>query len=52
MIHSEKIYKNISDFHKTIWIEVYYHEKVCVTLANQKNWRPKFEKQIKISALV
>jgi len=52
MIHSEKVYKNISDFHKTIWIEVYYHEKICETLANQKNWRPKIEKQIKISALV
>ena len=52
MIHSEKAYQNVGEFHKKTWIQVYYHEKVCDTMSNQDNWRPEIEKQIKISELV
>lgn len=49
MIHSEKVYKGICDFQKKIWYQVYYHEKICDTMSNQEQWRPKFEKDIKLS---
>lgn len=49
MIHSEKVYKNICDFQKTTWYQVYFHEKVCDTMSNQEKWRPNLEKEIKLS---
>lgn len=49
MIHSEKVYKNICDFQKKTWYKVYFHEKICDTMSNQEEWRPKLEKDIKFS---
>ena len=52
MIHSEKVYKKICDFQKKTWYEVYFHEKICDTMSNQEEWRPKFEKDIKLSETI
>jgi hypothetical protein len=49
MIHSEKVYSNICEFHKKLWYQVYFHEKLCDTMSSQKEWRPKIEKHIKFS---
>ncbi len=52
MIHSEKIYKNVCDFHKKTWYQVYFHQKICDTMANQEQWRPEIEKHIRISEVI
>lgn len=52
MIHSEKVYKNVCEFHKKIWYQVYFHEKICDTMSNQEQWRPEIEKHIRISAVI
>lgn len=52
MIHSEKAYKNICDFHKKTWFQVYYHEKICDTMSNQEQWRPKVEKHVRLSETI
>lgn len=49
MIHSEKIYKDVCEFHKETWYQVYFHEKICDTMANQEQWKPKLEKIVKFS---
>ncbi len=49
MIHSERVYKNICDFQKKTWYQVYFHEKICDTMSNQQHWRPNLEKEIKLS---
>lgn len=49
MIHSEKVYKHICEFEKKTWYQVYFHEKVCDTMSSQDEWRPKIEKDIKLS---
>lgn len=49
MIHSEKVYKNICEFQKKTWYQVYFHEKICDTMSSQEKWRPNIEKDIKIS---
>ena len=49
MIHSEKVYKNICEFEKKTWFQVYFHEKICDTMANQEKWRPEIEKHVKFS---
>mgnify|MGYP000046817900 CR=1 FL=1 len=49
MIHSEKAFKNICDFQKKTWFQVYFHEKICDTMASQDDWRPKVEKHVKLS---
>ena len=49
MIHSEKVYRNISAFEKNTWFQVYYHEKICDTLSRQNQWRPEEEKHVNIS---
>jgi len=49
MIHSEKVYKNVCDFQKRTWYQVYFHEKVCDTMANQEKWRGRLEKEVKLS---
>lgn len=49
MIHSEKVYENICDFQEKVWYEVYYHEKICDTMSSQEEWKPKIEKDIKLS---
>ncbi|MGB0879998.1 MAG: hypothetical protein ACPGTO_05480 [Polaribacter sp.] len=52
MVHSEKIYENICDFHKKTWYQVYFHEKICDTMSSQEEWRPKIEKHVKFSELI
>lgn len=49
MIHSEKVFANVCEFQNRTWFQVYFHEKICDTMANQKKWRPGIEKEIKIS---
>lgn len=52
MIHSEKVFKNVCDFHKKIWYQVYFQEKISDTMSSQEQWRPKIEKQVKLSELI
>ncbi len=52
MIHSELTYKNVGKFKGEIWFQVYFHEKICDTMANQDKWRPVVEKQVRVSNLV
>lgn len=52
MIHSEKIYKNVCQFHKKTWYQVYYHEKICDTMSSQDEWRPNVEKHVKVKNVV
>jgi len=49
MLHSEKAFKGISDFQKKVWYQVYFHEKLCDTMASQDKWGPEIEKQVKLS---
>ncbi|MFW5803983.1 MAG: hypothetical protein ACOCWG_01990 [bacterium] len=52
MIHSEKAYKNVCEFHNKIWYQVYFHEKICDTMSNQEKWRPEIEKHIRLSEVI
>ena len=52
MIHSEKAYKNVCEFHKKTWYQVYFHEKICETMSSQEKWRPKIEKKVKLSTVI
>jgi hypothetical protein len=52
MIHSEKAYLNVCEFHKKTWYQVYFHEKICDTMSSQDKWRPKIEKHVKLSKLI
>lgn len=52
MVHSEKTYRNICEFHKKTWYQVYFHEKICDTMSNQDKWRPKIEKEVNISKAI
>jgi hypothetical protein len=51
MIHSEKAFEQVGEFHKITWYQVYFHEKICDTMSNQEKWRPELEKQIKLTGL-
>ena len=51
MIHSEKTYENVGEFQKETWYQVYFHEKICDTMATQDEWRPEVEKQVKMDHL-
>lgn len=48
MVHSEKVYASVCDFHKKIWYQVYFHEKICNTMSNQDQWRPEIEKHVSV----
>ena len=48
MIHSEKTFENVCQFHKKTWYQVYYHEKLCDTMSSQEEWRPNVEKHVSI----
>ena len=48
MLHSELAYKDVCEFQKKTWYQVYYHEKICDTMANQDAWRPTEKKNVKI----
>ena len=52
MIHSEKTFKNICEFQKKIWFQVYFLEKISETMSNQDKWRPNIEKHVNISSLI
>jgi hypothetical protein len=52
MIHSEKAFKHVGEFHKKTWYQVYFHEKLCDTMSSQEKWRPKIERQIKLKELI
>jgi len=49
MIHSEIAYKNVCEFKKKTWYQVYFHEKICDTMSKQDEWRPDIEKHVKLS---
>lgn len=49
MIHSEKAYKNVCEFDKKTWYQIYFHEKICDTMSSQEEWRPKIEKHVRFS---
>ncbi len=52
MIHSEKVYKDVCEFHKKTWYQVYFHEKICDTMSSQAQWRPKIEKHVRLSETI
>ena len=49
MIHSEMAYKDVCNFHKKTWYQVYFNEKICDTMSSQDAWRPEVEKHVNIS---
>lgn len=52
MIHSEMAFKNVCDFHNKTWLQVYFHKKICDTMLNQDQWRPKIERHVKLSGFI
>lgn len=52
MIHSEKAFKDVSEFPKKMWYEVYLHQKISNTLFNQEQWRPEIEKQVRFRKIL
>ena len=52
MLHSELTFKNICEFQKKTWYQVYYHEKICDTMAIQDEWRSAEKKNVKIKHAV
>lgn len=48
MLHSELVYKNICSFDKQTWYQIYYHQKISDTMANQKKWTSKERKHVKL----
>ena len=49
MIHSEKVFKHVGEFDEKTWYQIYFHEKLCDTMSNENKWRPKIEKQVKLT---
>lgn len=49
MIHSEKAYKNVCEFSEKTWIQIYFQDKIFDTISNQKKWRPRIEKHVRLS---
>lgn len=52
MVHSEKVFKSVGEFHKKTWYQIYFHEKLCDTMSSQDKWRPEIEKQVKVAELI
>jgi len=52
MLHSELTFKNVREFQKKTWYQVYYHEKLYDTMANQDVWRPAEKKHVRIKNAV
>ena len=52
MVHSEKTYKNICQFHEKTWHQVYFQEKLCELMANQNKWRPEVERHVNSHNLI
>ncbi len=51
MLHSEKVFKTVSEFQNSVWYQIYYLEKLSETMSSQDKWRPEIEKQIKFKEL-
>lgn len=49
MVHSGKVFKPIGEFNESTWFQIYFHEKLSDTLNTQNKWRPKLEKQVRVS---
>jgi hypothetical protein len=49
MIHSEMVFKNVCEFHKKTWYQVYFQGKICDTMSSQEKWRPEIEKHVRLS---
>ncbi len=49
MIHSDKVYNNVCAFHKEIWYQVYFHEKISDMMSSQEEWRSELEKHVSVS---
>jgi hypothetical protein len=49
MVHSDLVYKNVCDFQNQTWYKVYYQEKICDKMSQQKKWRPRIEKHVRLS---
>ncbi|MBK7038236.1 MAG: hypothetical protein IPH42_18390 [Bacteroidetes bacterium] len=52
MIHSEKVFEKVGEFHNKTWYQIYFHEKLCYTMSSLDKWRPEIEKQIKLKELI
>ena len=52
MIHSEKVFEKVGEFHNKTWYQIYFHEKLCYTMSSLDKWRPEIEKQIKLKVLI
>lgn len=52
MIHSEKVFEQVGEFQKKTWYQIYFHEKLCDTMASQHKWRPSIEKQVRVKKLM
>ncbi len=48
MLHSELAFKDVGNFQKKTWYQVYYHEKICNTMANQEDWKSGEKKHVRI----
>jgi hypothetical protein len=51
IIHSDKTFKQVGQFHENLWFKIYYHQKLTEKLAKQSTWRAKMEKQVSISGI-
>jgi hypothetical protein len=49
MIHSENAYKGICDFKGINWYLINFNDKLGAMMASEEKWRPKLEKEIKLS---
>jgi len=49
MIHSEMVFKNVCEFHKKTWYQVYFQGKISDTMSSQEKWRPEIEKHVRLS---
>ncbi len=52
MIHSEKVFEQVGEFHNRTWFQIYFHEKLCDTMSSQHKWRPEIEKQVKVTEFI
>jgi len=52
MIHSEKVFKHVGSFQKKTWLQIYFHEKLCDTMASQDTWKPEIDKQVTFTASI
>jgi hypothetical protein len=52
MIHSEKIFAKVGEFHKQTWYEIYLQDKLCDTMSRQDKWRPEIEKQVRLTKVM